>query len=146
MRAPYAHALSHVSALPYQRFGNAGATGGPTHLLPFTHRRPLKPHLADNAQPSPTTLHPQVDPTAALRTLDMGPAADRAKEAAAFRKFWGDKAELRRFQVCPPAAPCCTRPLHQAAAPRCRLRIGLVVHLWCWQWHSPPAEQQLVLG
>ncbi|PRW05744.1 nucleolar 6, partial [Chlorella sorokiniana] len=40
----------------------------------------------------------QVDATAALRTLDMGPPADRAKEAAAFRAFWGDKAELRRFQ------------------------------------------------
>lgn len=56
--------------------------------------------------PRPNTVrlpHPlrllQVDATAALRTLDMGPPADRAKEAAAFRAFWGDKAELRRFQV-----------------------------------------------
>lgn len=40
----------------------------------------------------------QVDPTAALRTLDMGPPADKAEPARAFRAFWGEKAELRRFQ------------------------------------------------
>lgn len=34
-----------------------------------------------------------------LRTLDMGPSADKTEEARAFRAFWGDKAELRRFQV-----------------------------------------------
>lgn len=41
---------------------------------------------------------PQVDPTSALRTLDMGPPADKADAAKAFRAFWGNKAELRRFQ------------------------------------------------
>ena len=41
---------------------------------------------------------PQVEPTAALRTLDMGPSADKADAARAFRAFWGEKAELRRFQ------------------------------------------------
>jgi U3 small nucleolar RNA-associated protein 22 len=32
------------------------------------------------------------------RIVDRGPSAEQAKEAAAFRKFWGDKAELRRFK------------------------------------------------
>ena len=35
--------------------------------------------------------------------LDKGPAPG-GSEATAFREFWGDRAELRRFQVQPPAA------------------------------------------
>ena len=31
-------------------------------------------------------------------TIDHGPAAEAKSEAAIFRKFWGDKAELRRFK------------------------------------------------
>jgi U3 small nucleolar RNA-associated protein 22 len=30
--------------------------------------------------------------------VDHGPAAENKKEAASFRQFWGDKAELRRFK------------------------------------------------
>ena len=40
----------------------------------------------------------QLDPATALRAVDMGPAAD-SPQAAAFRAFWGERAELRRFQV-----------------------------------------------
>lgn len=40
----------------------------------------------------------QAVPGEAYRMLDKGPAPD-TPEAAAFRDFWGDKAELRRFQV-----------------------------------------------
>ncbi|GAB4820593.1 hypothetical protein N2152v2_007639 [Parachlorella kessleri] len=40
----------------------------------------------------------QVDPTAALRAVDIGPPADQATAAKAFREFWGDRSELRRFQ------------------------------------------------
>ena len=40
----------------------------------------------------------RVDPTAALRPVDIGPAADDAATAAKFRAFWGPAAELRRFQ------------------------------------------------
>lgn len=70
----------------------------PNHLAPCSHI------LTWPGLPCLTCCPPyrpplQVDATAALRTLDMGPSADRAKEAAAFRAFWGDKAELRRFQV-----------------------------------------------
>ena len=32
------------------------------------------------------------------RTVDHGPAAENKLEAASFRKFWGEKAELRRFK------------------------------------------------
>ena len=39
-----------------------------------------------------------MDPDHANRIVDKGPPADHAAEAAAFRAFWGEKAELRRFQ------------------------------------------------
>lgn len=32
------------------------------------------------------------------RVVDHGPAAEEKEEAASFREFWGDKAELRRFK------------------------------------------------
>ena len=40
----------------------------------------------------------QAVPGEAYRMLDRGPAAESA-DAPAFRDFWGEKAELRRFQV-----------------------------------------------
>jgi U3 small nucleolar RNA-associated protein 22 len=39
-----------------------------------------------------------LDSANASRAVDHGPAAEQKKEAAAFRKFWGEKAELRRFR------------------------------------------------
>lgn len=38
-----------------------------------------------------------LDTENAQRVADIGPAADHAKEAAAFRDFWGSKSELTRF-------------------------------------------------
>ena len=38
------------------------------------------------------------DPANANRTVDHGPAAENKIEAAKFRQFWGEKAELRRFK------------------------------------------------
>jgi U3 small nucleolar RNA-associated protein 22 len=38
------------------------------------------------------------DPANATRTVDLGPPAENKKEAASFRQFWGEKAELRRFK------------------------------------------------
>ncbi len=40
----------------------------------------------------------QVDAAAVLRAVDMGPAAEDPA-AAEFRAFWGERAELRRFQA-----------------------------------------------
>lgn len=38
------------------------------------------------------------DPANIDRLVDHGPAAEEKKKAANFQKFWGDKAELRRFK------------------------------------------------
>lgn len=37
-------------------------------------------------------------PDQAFRTVDQGPSTEQKAEAAAFRHFWGEKAELRRFR------------------------------------------------
>ena len=39
-----------------------------------------------------------VNPENISRSVDHGPPAEDKKAAAAFRKFWGEKAELRRFK------------------------------------------------
>lgn len=38
------------------------------------------------------------DPANSNRTVDHGPAAENKQEAAVFRRFWGEKSELRRFK------------------------------------------------
>ena len=38
------------------------------------------------------------DPQTISRSVDHGPSAEEKKKAAKFQKFWGDKAELRRFK------------------------------------------------
>lgn len=38
------------------------------------------------------------DPANADRLVDHGPAAEEKKKASKFQKFWGEKAELRRFK------------------------------------------------
>jgi U3 small nucleolar RNA-associated protein 22 len=39
-----------------------------------------------------------LDPSNAQKLVDHGPSAEDKKAAASFRKFWGEKAELRRFK------------------------------------------------
>ncbi|GIL78350.1 hypothetical protein Vretimale_7699 [Volvox reticuliferus] len=39
-----------------------------------------------------------LDPLLACRLVDIGPAADDGPAAARFRRFWGERAELRRWQ------------------------------------------------
>ncbi|KAK3698282.1 U3 snoRNP protein, partial [Vermiconidia calcicola] len=39
-----------------------------------------------------------VNPDTVNRTIDHGPTAEEKSKSASFRKFWGDKAELRRFK------------------------------------------------
>ncbi|KAK3677175.1 U3 snoRNP protein [Recurvomyces mirabilis] len=50
------------------------------------------------SRPRVITLGFVVDPDNVHRTVDHGPSAEAKAEAAAFRTFWGDKAELRRFK------------------------------------------------
>ena len=65
--------------------------------------RPLAPSSPYEGLSTPSTqtvlLCIKADAAAALRLVDIGPPADDAAAAKAFRDFWGDKAELRRFQV-----------------------------------------------
>lgn len=56
-------------------------------------------------------LLPQLDPATALRAVDAGPPAESA-QAAVFREFWGDRSELRRFQVGPSPNFCTLPPPH----------------------------------
>ncbi len=44
------------------------------------------------------------DPLLAQRLVDVGPAADDATAAARFRRFWGERSELRRWASRHPAA------------------------------------------
>ena len=39
-----------------------------------------------------------LDPAHATRVIDIGPSSDQAAAGAAFRDFWGEKADLRRFK------------------------------------------------
>lgn len=44
------------------------------------------------------TLGVVINPETANRTVDHGPSAENKSEAASYREFWGEKAELRRFK------------------------------------------------
>lgn len=46
------------------------------------------------------TLHVFVDadPDRILRAVDIGPPADQKAQAADYRRFWGERSELRRFK------------------------------------------------
>ncbi|OAL54880.1 Nrap protein [Pyrenochaeta sp. DS3sAY3a] len=55
-------------------------------------RRPLE------KQSKSILVNIATDPAHANRTIDHGPTAENKQEAASFRKFWGEKAELRRFK------------------------------------------------
>lgn len=45
-----------------------------------------------------TTVSLRLNPANAGRAVDHGPSAEQKQEAAEFRKFWGQRAELRRFK------------------------------------------------
>lgn len=76
---------------------------------------------------------------ATRRLVDVGPAADDATAAARFRAFWGERSELRRFQVgqqgcihgC--AGPACTGSntyVHQVICFMCSIsRQRLKMHM-----------------
>jgi U3 small nucleolar RNA-associated protein 22 len=60
--------------------------------------RPLKSKSLNEAHSQQISIGLILDPENANRLVDHGPAAEMQEEAAAFRAFWGDKAELRRFR------------------------------------------------
>ena len=64
---------------------------------------PLRSWELESARPSgyegrKVLISIMLDAHNAGRTIDHGPAAEEKTKAAAYRKFWGDKAELRRFK------------------------------------------------
>ncbi|KAG6181381.1 hypothetical protein E4U36_004140 [Claviceps purpurea] len=69
--------------------------------LVHVQQQPTKPWtLSASGSNPPTRLLVAVmfDPAHMPRQMEYGPPAEEEKEAAAFRQFWGDKAELRRFK------------------------------------------------
>ena len=74
-------------------------------VIPGVH--PCQPQATP--QPRCVRLLVWLDPATALRMVDIGPPADDAAAAKAFRAFWGDRAELRRFQVCFVCTYCLNR-------------------------------------
>ncbi|KAH8661388.1 pre-rRNA processing protein-like protein Utp22 [Tricladium varicosporioides] len=51
-----------------------------------------------HAPEEPIKISVIFDPSNIDRLVDHGPSADEKKSAAKFQKFWGEKAELRRFK------------------------------------------------
>ncbi|MEW5301334.1 MAG: hypothetical protein WDW38_009543 [Sanguina aurantia] len=84
----------------------APAPSPTTHSSPhpesasYSHGVPglLAQGLAPFQDPGEIWVGAQLDPTSALRPVDIGPAADDLAAAARFRAFWGSVSELRQFQ------------------------------------------------
>lgn len=72
-----------------------------THLsfvLPGAQQWSLSSSRPGESQLERILVHISTNPANANRTVDHGPSAENKTEAAAFRKFWGGKSELRRFK------------------------------------------------
>ncbi|CAI6338409.1 unnamed protein product [Periconia digitata] len=69
-----------------------------TFTMPDTSEWSIDSLVAAENQQKRMLINISTDPANAYRTVDYGPAAENKLEAASFRKFWGDKAELRRFK------------------------------------------------
>lgn len=64
-------------------------------------RKPLQEWALGSSVPQPKesiTIGIMTNAETARRTVDHGPSAENKAESAEFRKFWGEKAELRRFK------------------------------------------------
>ncbi|KAG6017784.1 hypothetical protein E4U54_003389 [Claviceps lovelessii] len=69
--------------------------------LVHVKQQPTKSWALSNHDSSPPTrlsVAVMFDPAHMPRQMEYGPPAEQEKEAAAFRQFWGEKAELRRFK------------------------------------------------
>ncbi|PVI06993.1 Nrap protein [Periconia macrospinosa] len=69
-----------------------------TFTLPDSHGWSIDSSTTAESQQKCILINFATDPANAYRTVDYGPAAENKQEAVSFRKFWGDKAELRRFK------------------------------------------------
>ncbi|KZT64811.1 Nrap protein [Daedalea quercina L-15889] len=88
--------LSHLLSTARQALTNR--TKAVVVLHPMSSPRPISQALPSN--PSVIFLGLILDMEHAFRLVDHGPAAaeHETEEARAFRDFWGEKAELRRFK------------------------------------------------
>ncbi|KZP27685.1 Nrap protein [Athelia psychrophila] len=91
--------LAQLAAVLRQGLGNR------THAVALLHpappaRSPLSQSHAHSTLPSTVYIGLIYEPNHSSRLVDHGPAADDPdpSKAVAFREFWGDKAELRRFK------------------------------------------------
>ncbi|KAI4111348.1 MAG: hypothetical protein LQ339_000547 [Xanthoria mediterranea] len=66
--------------------------------IPSTSIWPVDSRASHSDERTGTSIGLLLDPEHCLRTVDRGPSIEDKTAAAAFRKFWGDKAELRRFK------------------------------------------------
>lgn len=69
-----------------------------TFTLPRIEGWSITKHRPHEKQRKSILVSFATDPANANRTVDHGPAAENKQEAAIFRKFWGEKSELRRFK------------------------------------------------
>ncbi|WPG97420.1 Nrap protein [Acrodontium crateriforme] len=67
-------------------------------FLPQPDRWNLGSARANGASKGNVVIGINTNPDTTNRTVDHGPSAESKAEAAAFRKFWGEKSELRRFK------------------------------------------------
>lgn len=67
-------------------------------LLPSRTAWPISKTSALSNRHDRLLINLVTDPSNANRTVDHGPSAENKQEAASFRKFWGEKSELRRFR------------------------------------------------
>ncbi|PFH57223.1 hypothetical protein XA68_15342 [Ophiocordyceps unilateralis] len=76
------------------------AYGERCKLVHVQQRRPQSwaLHVVMPQQPADVVVGLIFDPAQMARQMEHGPPAEDQQEAAAFRQFWGDKAELRRFK------------------------------------------------
>jgi U3 small nucleolar RNA-associated protein 22 len=65
---------------------------------PEDHNWDIDSAASVHSRDSNTAIGFMLDPVNAQRLVDHGPSAEDKKAAASFRKFWGEKAELRRFK------------------------------------------------
>lgn len=67
-------------------------------VLPEAQQWSLSSSQPKEGQGKRILVQLSTNPANANRTVDHGPSAENKAEAAAFRKFWGEKSELRRFK------------------------------------------------